>query len=318
MIRNRSALAAAAILVAVVASACSSSSATFPAGGSGGAPGASAGASAGASTVNPNNPQSIVDHVLGNGMQLVGGSQVVKSFHVKATLNGTIKASGLSGLSQSAAGLVTSDIKLDGTALEGDVDVVNKAAHLSFNMPGLQALGGTPISADIIYIGSAVYVKTDLLGAKYNRLDASSLGGLTSALPVSVPTAGASTLANVGNQVTSIQQQLQDAGAKATLVGTEKIGGKDAYHVNISLPSDKINSMIAAKASPSAAPLTVDSVSIDLWAYTDTYNLAQLEVKGAASALGNLDLIVTVTNYDQPVTVTAPDPSAVQTFGLGG
>jgi hypothetical protein len=313
VIRNRSALAAAAILVAVVASACSSNSATFPAGGSGGAPGASAGASA----VNPNNPQSIVDHVLGGGEQLISGSQVVKSFHVKAALNGTIKASGLSGLSQSAAGLVTSDIKLDGTALEGDVDVVNQAAHLTFNMPALQALGGTPISADIIYIGSAVYVKTDLLGPKYNKLDASSLSGLTSALPVSIPTAGASALSNVGNQVTDIQKQLQDAGAKATLVGTEKIGGKDAYHVNISLPADKINSMIAAKASPSAAPLTVDSVSIDLWAYTDTYNLAQLEVKGTASALGNLDLIVTVTNYDQPVTVTAPDPSAVQTFGLG-
>jgi len=311
--RNRSALAAAAILVAVAASACSSSSATFPAGGAAGGSGGASGVPA----VNPNDPQSIVDHVLGNGQQLIGGSQVVKSFHVKAAINGTIKASGLSGLSQSAAGLVTSDIKLDGTALEGDVDVVNKAAHVTFSMPAIQALGGKAISADIIYIGSAVYVKTDLLGAKYNKLDASSLSGLTAALPVSLPTAGASTLTNVSNQVTSIQQQLQDAGAKATLVGTEKIGGKDAYHVNISLPADKINSMIAAKASPSAAPLTVDSVSIDLWAYTDTYNLAQLEVKGAASALGNLDLIVTVTNYDQPVTVTAPDPSAVQTFGLG-
>jgi hypothetical protein len=31
-----------------------------------------------------------------------------------------------------------------------------------------------------------------------------------------------------------------------------------------------------------------------------------MEIKGASAALGNLDFMITVTNYDQPVTITAP------------
>jgi hypothetical protein len=36
-----------------------------------------------------------------------------------------------------------------------------------------------------------------------------------------------------------------------------------------------------------------------------------MEVKGASSAFGSLDLMITVTNYDQPVTISAPAASDI-------
>lgn len=86
--------------VLLVASACSSSSATWPTVGSpggGGGGGGGSGASA-AATVNPNDPNLIITSVLGGGVQLVGGEQNIKSFHVKVALNGTIKAAALKDL----------------------------------------------------------------------------------------------------------------------------------------------------------------------------------------------------------------------------
>ena len=301
--------------VLLVASACSSSSVTWPpvgspGGGGGGGGGGGSSASA-AATVNPNDPNSIITSVLGGGVQLVGGEQNIKSFHVKVALNGTIKAAALKDLlGSSEASLITSDLKLDGTAIQGDVDVVGQAAHLGFNVPAIAFLGGRPITGDLILKDSAFYAKVSLLGTKYTKYD---LGDLTSSLPISVPTAGPSTLSNVTTSVDEIRKQLDEAGAKATLVGVEKIGGKDAYHINLSVPLKLINDQIAAMASPSPAPLTLDSAAVDMWAYKDTYYLAQLEVKGASSKIGNLDLIVTVTNYDQPVTITAPPASQVET-----
>jgi len=240
-----------------------------------------------------------------------GDKSVVKSVHLKIAVNGTIKKEALSGASGSSGPTITKDIVLDGTSIEGDIDVDKQAAHLTLNVPGLDLLGGTPITGDIIVVDKVGYAKISLLGEKYQTMSLSDLGDLTGSLPVSLPSAGPSALTTVEDQLTAFRKQLDDAGAKTTLVGLEKIGGKDAYHINISVPAEFLNKELAAQSSPDPAPLTIDSVSMDVWAYKDTYNLAQLEVKGAAAEFGSLDLIVTLTNYDVPVTITAPPASEI-------
>jgi len=127
-------------------------------------------------------------------------------------------------------------------------------------------------------------------------------------LPVAVPSAGAS--AAIADQISQMRQALKDAGVTVTLVGVDKIGGKDASHINVSVPLDKLNSAIAAEASAGPA-ITIDSASVDIWVYTDSSRLAQVELKGASSTLGNLDITLTISNYDQPVTVTAPSADQV-------
>jgi 2'-5' RNA ligase len=117
--------------------------------------------------------------------------------------------------------------------------------------------------------------------------------------------------------VAKIRQTLDDAGAKATLVGVDKIGGQDAYHITISVPLDLINSKIAgaaaSAASTAAAGLTIDSAAVDAWVYKNDNRLAKIDLKAASSKIGNLEVIVTVTNYDKPVTITAPPASQVET-----
>ena len=306
----RPALAVLAGLVVVFASACSSTVATPGAGGTSGPAGITtgpAGASV-AATVNANDPSSIITQVISNG-------SAIKSFHIKLTLSGTINASALSSAAGSAGGALSGDLKLDGTTIEGDVDVANEAAHLSLNVPALQMLGNVPLTGDLIVVSNTLYYKVSLLGPMYTMVDlgslTSGLGALASSLPVAVPTAGAAATTSLADEVTQLRAAMVQAGVTTKLVGVEQIGGQNAYHISVTVPLDLINSEIAAEASAAPA-MKIDSASIDVWIYTANYRIAQFELKGASSTIGNIDLTVTVSAYDQPVTISAPAASQVQ------
>ena len=303
------ALATLAGFVLVFAAACGSSTITPYAAGASNAPAGASNAPA-AATVNPQDPSSIITGV-------INGTTNVKSFHIKLTVNGTIKAAALADAGSATGGLsaaLQGDLKLDGTAVEGDVDVANQAGHLTFNVPPLAALGNVSLTGDLILVSNTLYYKVSILGTKYTKMDlgsiGDSLGALSSSLPVAVPSAGAS--AAIADQISQMRAALNEAGVKATLVGVDKIGGKDASHINISVPLDKLNSAIAAQASAGPA-MKIDSASVDMWVYTDSNRIAQVEIKGASSTLGNLDITLTISNYDQPVTVAAPPADQVQT-----
>ena len=310
----RPALTLFAGLVVVVASACGSSAATTGANGTGAPAGATnAPGSSAVATVNPNDPNSIITQALSSGT-------AVKSFHMKIDIAGTIKASALQSAAGSTAGglgaALTSDIKLDGTSIEGDVDVANEAAHLAVSVPALAVLGNIPLTGDLIIKDSILYYQVSLLGAQYTEMDLgslgssldSSLGALSSALPIAsaLPTA-----ASLTDEVAQMRQELQAAGVTTKLVGVEQIGGKNADHISVTIPLDQINAQIAAEAS--AVPgMKIDSATLDFWTYTDNYQLAKVQFTAASSTLGNLSFTVTVTNYDAPVTITAPAASAIQ------
>ncbi len=306
-------------LVVVVASACSAAATTAPGGGGGtsgaptsaasGAPTAMASGAptAAASAANPNDPNSIITAA-------ISGGEKIKSFHIDIEVSGTIKAAALKAEAGSAGAGITSDIKLDGTSLTGDVDVANQAAHLTFTVPPMAMLGNVPLTGDLILKNSILYYKVSLLGTKYTKMDLASLGGslgaLSSSLPVAVPTAAASTL-NITDEINQLRAEMNQAGVKVTLVGVEQIGGQDANHLNISFPLATLNAEIAA-AAPSTGPVpTIDSASLDVWIYKANAQLAKIELKGASSTLGNLDVVVTITNYDAPVTIKAPAASEI-------
>ncbi len=287
----RPALAALAGFVLVFAAACGSSASTP------GAPGPSGAGATGA--VNPQDPNSIIS-------QVVSGGSDVKSFHIKLAVSGTVNPAVLGD--SNPLGSLSGDMKLDGSSIEGDVDVANQAAHLSFALPTMALTG------DLILVDNALYYKIASFGPMYSKMDlgslSSSLGALSSSLPVAVPTAMATDMTGLTDQIDQLRTALSDYGVTATLVGVEKIGGKDASHITYSIPIDKINAEIAAAASPSSAP-TIDSASVDVWVYTDNYRIAQLEVKGASADVGNVDITVTVSAYDEPVTISAPPASDI-------
>jgi hypothetical protein len=306
---RRSALALSAVFVLVAAGACSSGAATFGAQG----PTASNGVnpSGAGPNVDPNSPDGILT-------QAISGGSAIKSVHLKIEVGGTIKAAALKAAGSSTGGIsagITSDLKLDGTSLEGDIDVANQAANLKLSVAAIPEFGGVPITADLILKDQALYYKVSMLGPKYTKMP---LGSLTEGLGVNVPlpTPGASALTGVTDQVAAMRKQLEDFGAVAKLVGVEQIGGKDANHINIALPIDKINAQIAAAAAgespdPALANMKLDSAAIDFWIYKDNSQLAKVTVAGGSSVLGNLALTITLTNYDVPVSISAPPASQV-------
>jgi len=250
----------------------------------------------GSSDAKLSDPNSIISAAINGGAD-------IKSFHIKIAVNGTINAAALKSATADVGIPVTGDLKLDGTTLEGDVDVTNQAAHLALSVPALAMLGNVPITGDLIVADKALYYKVSLLSAKYSKQD---LGSLSSSIPMAIPsvlpTAGASGLTD---EITQLKKQMDDAGVKATLVGVDKVSGQDAYHLNVSVPLDKVNAEIAAEASGDTS-MKLDSASVDFWVYTSNNRPAQFEIKGASSSLGSLDLVVTITDYDKAVTISAP------------
>ena len=298
---HKSALSALAVLVLVTAGGCGGSSAS-PSGSPGPtaspAPATTGAAVSAAATPNPTDPDSIIT-------QVIAGGTAVKSFHIKIELNGTLKAAALLEMGDDS---VKSDVKLDGTTFEGDVDFTSETGHMSVTAPAMQIMGGIPIKGDLIYADGYLYYKTSG-GAKYVKVALSAIGE-NLGVKVVVPSPGPSVLTSIQDEVTSIRQHLVADGATATFVGVEQVDGKDAYHVSLSMPVEKMNSDLAAaaaKASPTIPPdLKMDSATFDIWVYKGTDHLAKMQVSANSSWLGNISYISTVTNYDAPVTITVP------------
>jgi hypothetical protein len=227
--------------------------------------------------------------------QSASSLQGVTSFHLKATVNGTVNIGKIMELTGSSSPLGGS-ISLQGTTLEGDFDMTHQAYHMTLSMPTFLGL-----TADIIQVDGYQYTKTSLSGDKYTKSEAST--PLLSAAPSATP--------DIADQVQELKRSLDDMGATATLVGKEQVDGKDAYHVKISIPVDKINEAIAS-AAPSAAGITVESLSIDYWVFSGDLRPAKGVVNVSSAALGNVDATVTLTKYNQSVNIQAPPANMVQ------
>ncbi len=240
-----------------------------------------------------------------------------QSFHMNIALNGTIKAAFLKTLGNPSWAKLQSDAVLDGTVIDGDVDAPNLAFHLAINVPANSVTGSAPITGDLVIQNSYLYLKLSLLGAKYHEL---KLGTISKemGIPVSVPTPGASALTGIADMTASLRTQLEAAGVTPTVVGIDQIGGRDAYHIALSVPLDKINADIAAAASAAPAgeaavlrSINIDTVSSGIWIYKDNDELAQVQIAGSSSTVGNLSFTMTLTNFDQPVTISVPPASQV-------
>jgi hypothetical protein len=234
--------------------------------------------------------------------QSLGQAPTVTSFHFKVDLSGKVNTSALSSASGGIG--LGGTLDLAGTSVEGDVDVKNQAAHVKLSAPGLLGLTG-----EAIVVNGDAYYKISLQGDKFTKVSLSSLMG---GLPISVPSALPSGSGDLTDQVAQLRQQLQAAGVTATMMPDDTIGGKPAYHVKVNLPLDKINAALASSGSDSTANMKLDSIGLDYWAYKDTLLPAKVEIQGSAASAGNLDVVVTITDYNKPVTITAPDPSQIQ------
>ncbi len=223
----------------------------------------------------------------------VGAVPAVTSVHVKVEVSGTVNAGALSGSGSGGLGL-SGNMDLAGTTAEGDVDVTNEATDLKITLPSPLGTG------EIIVVGGNLYYKLSLYGDRFTETS------LSNAVPVPIPSPGAVASANPSAAIASLTKALDDAGAKATLMADDKVAGKDVYHVSVSIPVDKINTLLAAEGGSATAGMKLDSASFDYWVYKDSVLPAKVEIKGSAGTLGSLDVVVTLTSYNEAVTIKAP------------
>jgi hypothetical protein len=231
--------------------------------------------------------------------QAVAHASAVKSLHIKIEVSGSVNISALTGGNSGSTGL-SGNIDLSGSTVEGDVDITKQDADLKLAVPNL--LGTT---GEFIVVDGYLYTRISLSGDKFTK------SKLSDSIPVSIPSPGAIASGVITDQIDAFRKTLTDAGAVATLKPDDEVGGKDAYHVSISLPVDRINSMLGAEGGSVASGITLDSVSVEIWTYKENLLPAKIEIKGSAGATGNLDVVVTISNYDQAVTIKAPADSDV-------
>jgi LppX_LprAFG lipoprotein len=209
----------------------------------------------------------------------------VKSVHLKADVTGQIKLD----LSGKGAG---GSIDLKGTTAEGDVDIANKKAHLSFSAPGLFGVTG-----DLIVVGDTSYVKVSLLGDKYTKSVTSNSAD---------PSASAAT--DPQTIIDEVKKALDQLSVPPTKRADEKCGDQDCYHVSLTLKSSDI-----AGAVGSAAPsgLSGDG-TIDVWVQKNNLRPAKLTAVVNAGDTGTINVTLTMSAYDTAVTITAPPDDQVE------
>jgi hypothetical protein len=228
----------------------------------------------------------------------VGNLPAVKSLHIKIDVTGKVNTEALSGSSSGGIGL-SGNLDLAGTTIEGDVDVAKIATDLKFTLPSPLGTG------EVIVVDNNLYYKLTLFGGKFTK------SALSDTVPVSIPSPGAVASVDINSQVASLRKSLDDAGAKATLMADEKVNGKDAYHVSILMPIDKINALLAAEGGAATSGMKLDTATFDYWAYKDSVLPAKATISGSAGSLGNVNLVLTLTDYDKPVTINAPAASDI-------
>ena len=228
----------------------------------------------------------------------VTNTATATSFHLLAEAKGTLT------MGESMGNV---PIPIDGTKAEGDISVNPPAVSLTFDVP----LQGLAISGGLIVPGDGnAYVKL--------ALPMGSVDDLYHIIPIGeldVP----STLASpppAADLAAQLKTELDNAGVTITNDGDTACAAGTCTKLHLEVPASALESNMGpigdlggmlpgASAGPSAAAAA--PIPVDILIDNASSRLDSVHVKFAdPSTSTDVELIVTISNYDVPVTVTAP------------
>jgi hypothetical protein len=212
----------------------------------------------------------------------VESMQKAKSFHLEATVEGTFSAD-LTGSGQ------PSEISLGGTTLSADIDIANSNAHLEMAVPAL--LGMT---ADVIVVGEDTWTRTSFTGDKYQKSNSADSG-----IPVDAT--------DPEKALKDLQEWLKKPEVAPTKGADASCGSKTCYEVTIDLTSEELKALV-----PDAGDLGAGSVVLTVLVEKDTFRPASLALAFSAADVGELTVTLTLSKWDEAVTIAAPPADQVQ------
>jgi hypothetical protein len=219
------------------------------------------------------------------------------TFHVEGAIAGSVNISAIGALMGGLPIGLSGSIKLDGSTLNGDVDMPKQALHVKATFPSLFGL-----TADAIVSDGYAYFKGPMPGAKYSKTKLSGSLITASASPDEELLFAAA--------VEEFKSRLEDGGVTATLAGREEIDGRDAYHLIVTVPAALSNDLWA-EFGLTASGISATMDPVDYWVYFDTLQPAKVRLKVSSADLGNLDLTLTLTKYGQSISIQAPPADQV-------
>jgi hypothetical protein len=225
----------------------------------------------------------------------VGTLQTMKSFHLHATISGTIKIDLLG-----TGNAIPVDLK--GTTADADVDFTNGKAKATLSAQSLF------LNADLVYVGTDAYYKVSLLGPKFKKLALADLLNLIPGAPMPSPSTALPSV-----DPSAVVQSLRDSLGKLTVPpvkeADEKIGDQDCYKVTIKLTQADL-----AVASPSLPPgvSAPFNATIGVWVRKSDLRPAQVSAAIDAGDSGNVTLTLVLSNIDAPVVIDPPPADQVE------
>lgn len=208
--------------------------------------------------------------------------QKAKTVHLEATVDGAVT---LDLLGTGTA----SELALTGTSLQADLDIANGNLHLTLAVPAL--LGMT---AEVIVVGEDSYTKSSFTGTYFQKGSTSDAG-----IPVdtSDPEASLEELKDWLARPEVDPKKLDDA----------KCGSKTCYQVQIDLSTEDLKALV-----PDAEDVGEAIVVLTVLVEKDTLLPASVVVTGTAAELGELTLTLTMSRWDESLTITAPPADQVE------
>lgn len=187
-------------------------------------------------------------------------------------------------------------MNLAGTTLEGDLDIANSEAHLTFAVPSLLGLSG-----EVIQVGPDTYVKTSMTGTTWSKSTASATDPLAEGMD---PT----------QALAELRSFLDTDGVELDKLDDTDCGDRTCYAVRLTVPASVLaDTGTATGVSP--GDLVGDALVLDLLFDRQDLWLTQVSTELSAATVGELTLRLTLSAFNEDVSIQAPPPDEVTEGG---
>ena len=187
-------------------------------------------------------------------------------------------------------------VSLAGLNASGDIDLVNIAAKLQGQLPGLPGAAG-----EIIVAKGYAYIRQPG-DSKYS---AAAAGNAFANFPNPADPAG------VATDVIGFVQLAADSRLKPQLIGNENVVGVDTYHIRVTVDPSVANAVLNGSGS------TLGSGQLDLWIMHDGFRIAVMEFRTSDPKAGGAAFRLVLTNYGESLDIQAPPIDQFDVPGVG-